>query len=195
MTEILFLVIPSVFSWSMLGRGSSAAFLMPHPEKSALRPTPHRTHPVRVAVVALVRTCSVEIVANVVQEGHVKTPVILLTIKIYRDLEIGREEQRLLPRIGSIAPLPLYFPIPTTPSTWMYVRNFFANLQPYLRPANRNWYIFSSSFMHYKLYMLLLQDNHNMFCDIQIFSATTVTAEALLHFSIQELTFVYCLGD
>jgi len=40
--------------------------------------------------------------------------------------------------------------------------------------------------------MQLLQGNHNMFCDIHIFSATT-TAEALL-FSIQELTIVECSG-
>jgi len=55
--------------------------------------------------------------------------------------------------------------------------------------------VFSSSLMHYKLYKLLLQGNRNMFCDIQIFSATTATAEALLHFSIQELTILYCSGD
>jgi len=47
--------------------------------------------------------------------------------------------------------------------------------------------------MHYNLDMRLLQGNHNMFCDIHIFSATTTTAEAL-HFSIQELTFVTCSG-
>jgi len=40
--------------------------------------------------------------------------------------------------------------------------------------------------------MRLLQGNHNMFCDIHIFSATT-TAEAL-HFSIQELTIAECSG-
>jgi len=33
-----------------------------------------------------------------------------------------------------------------------------------------------------------------MFCDIHIFSATTLTAEAL-HFSIQELIIVKCSGD
>ena len=33
MTEILFAVSPSVFSWNMLGRGSSAAFLLPRSEK------------------------------------------------------------------------------------------------------------------------------------------------------------------
>jgi len=37
--------------------------------------------------------------------------------------------------------------------------------------------------------MRLLQGNHNMFCDIHIFSATTAEA---LHFSIQELTIVEC---
>ena len=50
MTDILFAVSPSVFSWSMLGCGSSsAAFLLPRPEKLYYR------------------------------EGHVKAPVILLT--------------------------------------------------------------------------------------------------------------------
>jgi len=34
-----------------------------------------------------------------------------------------------------------------------------------------------------------------MFCDIHIFSATTTTAEALLHFSIQELTIVKHSGN
>ena len=47
--------------------------------------------------------------------------------------------------------------------------------------------------MHYHLDMRLLQGNHNMFCDIHIFFATTTTAEAL-HFSIQELTIVECSG-
>jgi len=61
MTEILFAVSPSVFSWSMLGRGSSAAFLLPLPEKFVLWPTPCRTHPARVAVVALVVTGLVDI--------------------------------------------------------------------------------------------------------------------------------------
>ena len=49
---------------------------------------------------------------------------------------------------------------------------------------------FSSRFMHYNLDMRPLQGNHNMFCDIHIFSATT-TAEAL-HFSIQELAIFEC---
>jgi len=40
--------------------------------------------------------------------------------------------------------------------------------------------------------MQLLQGNHNMFCDIHIFFATTTTAEALL-LSIQELTIVKCV--
>jgi len=44
--------------------------------------------------------------------------------------------------------------------------------------------------MHYHLDMRLLQGNHNMFCDIHIFFATT-TAE-VLHFSIQELIIVEC---
>jgi len=47
--------------------------------------------------------------------------------------------------------------------------------------------------MHYRLDMRLLQGNHNMFCDIHIFSATTTIAE-VLHFSIQELAFVECSG-
>jgi len=51
---------------------------------------------------------------------------------------------------------------------------------------------FSSRFMHYSPDMRLLQGNHNMLCDIHIFSATT-TAEAL-HFSIQELIIVECSG-
>ena len=47
--------------------------------------------------------------------------------------------------------------------------------------------------MHYNLDMRLLEGNHNMFCDIHIFSATTITAEAI-HFSIQELIIVECSG-
>ena len=47
--------------------------------------------------------------------------------------------------------------------------------------------------MHYHLDMRLLQGNHNMFCDIHIFSATTTTAEEL-HFSVQELAIVECPG-
>jgi len=50
---------------------------------------------------------------------------------------------------------------------------------------------FSSRFMRYHLDMRLLQGNHNMFCDIHIFSAATTTAEAL-HFSIPELIIVKC---
>ena len=46
-------VSPSVFSWSMLGHRSSAAFLLPRPEKGIRWPTPCWTHPVRVAAVAL----------------------------------------------------------------------------------------------------------------------------------------------
>jgi len=45
--------------------------------------------------------------------------------------------------------------------------------------------------MHYHLDMRLQQGNHNMFCDINIVSATTTTAETL-HFSIQELIIVEC---
>ena len=51
--------------------------------------------------------------------------------------------------------------------------------------------LFSSCFMYYHLDMRLLQGNHNMFCDIHIFSATITTAEALL-FSIHELIIVKC---
>jgi len=47
--------------------------------------------------------------------------------------------------------------------------------------------------MHNHLDMRLLQGNHNMFCDIYIFSAATTTVEALL-FSIQELIIVECSG-
>jgi len=62
MTEILFAVSPSVFSWSMLGRGSSsAAFLLPRPEKGVLWPIPCRTHPAREVVVALAVTGLVDI--------------------------------------------------------------------------------------------------------------------------------------
>jgi len=57
------------------------------------------------------------------------------------------------------------------------------NLKPYIRPADNNFVVYL---------MRLLQGNHNMFCDINIFSATT-TAEALL-FSIQEVTIVECSG-
>jgi len=54
--------------------------------------------------------------------------------------------------------------------------------------------LFSSRFMHYNLDMRPLQGNHNMFCDIHIFSATTTTTEAALHFSIQELAGIECSG-
>ena len=54
MTEILFAVSPSVFSWSVLSRElSSAAFLLPRPEKGTLWPIPRRTHPAQVEVIAL----------------------------------------------------------------------------------------------------------------------------------------------
>ena len=47
---------------------------------------------------------------------------------------------------------------------------------------------FSSSFMHCKLDMRLLQGNDNI-CDFQIFSAATTTAaETLLHFSTQHFS-------
>jgi len=47
--------------------------------------------------------------------------------------------------------------------------------------------------MYYNLDMRPLQRNHNMFCDIHIFSATKTIAEAL-HFSIHELAIVECSG-
>ena len=65
MTEILSAVSPLVFSWSMLGRRSSAAFLLPRPEKGVWWPTPCRTHPVQVAAVALKLTYLVSISRNV----------------------------------------------------------------------------------------------------------------------------------
>jgi len=74
----------------------------------------------------------------------------------------------------------------------MCVHNFFTNLKSYLQPADKNVGVFSSCFMHYNLDMQALEGNHNMFCDIHIFSATT-TAEAL-YFSIQELATVECSG-
>ena len=64
MTEILSAVSPSVFSWSMLSRRSSAAYLLPRPEKGAWWPTPCRTHPVRVAAVVLKLTDLVSISRN-----------------------------------------------------------------------------------------------------------------------------------
>jgi len=64
MTEILSAVSPSVFTWSMLGRRSSAVFLLPRPEKGVWWPTPCRTHPVRVAAVALKLTDLVSISRN-----------------------------------------------------------------------------------------------------------------------------------
>jgi len=54
-TLILFAVIPSVFSCSMLGlQSSSAAATLPRLEKGV--PSPRRTHPAWVAAVALVVT-------------------------------------------------------------------------------------------------------------------------------------------
>jgi len=40
-----------------------------------------------------------------------------------------------------------------------------------------------------------LEGNHNMFCDIHIFSATTTTTAEELNFSIQELAIVEYSGD
>jgi len=64
MTEILSGVSPSVFIWSMLDRRSSAAFLLPRPEKGVWWPNPCRTHQVRVAAVALKLTNLVSISRN-----------------------------------------------------------------------------------------------------------------------------------
>jgi len=64
-TEILLSVSPSVFSWSMLGRGSSsAAFLLLRPENDVVWPIPRWTHSARIAVVALVVTDLVSISRN-----------------------------------------------------------------------------------------------------------------------------------
>jgi len=73
------------------------------------------------------------------------------------------------------------------------VHSFFKNLKTYLGPADENVGVFSSRFMHSNLDMRLLQGNHNMFCDIHIFSARTTTAEAL-HFSVHELTIAESSG-
>jgi len=65
MMGTLFSVSPSVFSWSMLGRGlSSAAFQLPRPEKGVAWLIPRWTHPARVAVVALLMTDLVSISGN-----------------------------------------------------------------------------------------------------------------------------------
>jgi len=65
MTDILLSVSPSVFIWIMLGRGSSStAFLLPSPEKGVIWPIPRRTHPARVAVIALMVTDLVSISRN-----------------------------------------------------------------------------------------------------------------------------------
>ena len=65
MTLILLAVSSSLFSWNMLGRGSSlAAFLLPRPEKGLFWPSPRWTHPARVAVVALETTDLVSISTN-----------------------------------------------------------------------------------------------------------------------------------
>jgi len=64
MTEILSAVSPSVFSWTLLGRRSSAAFLLPRPENGVWWPTPCRRQAVRVAAVALKLTDLVSISRN-----------------------------------------------------------------------------------------------------------------------------------
>ena len=54
---MLFSVNPSVFSWTMLGRGSSSApLLLPRPDKGVFWPSPIWTHPAGAAVVALATT-------------------------------------------------------------------------------------------------------------------------------------------
>jgi len=83
----------------------------------------------------------------------------------------------------------------------VHFNTFSRSLKPILKfnafsllptPRGNPVVVFSSCFMHYHLGMRLLQGNHNMFCNIHIFSATT-TAEALL-LSIQQLTIVECSG-
>jgi len=62
---IVFVVSPLVFSWGMLGFGSSsAASLLPNLEKGVFLPSLHRTHPARVTVVALKVTGLVSISRN-----------------------------------------------------------------------------------------------------------------------------------
>jgi len=65
MTEILLSMCPSVFSWRLLGCGSSSAgFLLPRLEKGIVWPIPRWTHPARLAVVALMMTVLVSISRN-----------------------------------------------------------------------------------------------------------------------------------
>jgi len=63
--QILLAVSHSLFNWSMLGRGSSAAFLLPRPGKCVFRPSPCWTHPARVAMVAFETTDLASISMNV----------------------------------------------------------------------------------------------------------------------------------
>ena len=84
MTEILLSVSPLVFSWIMLGRGSSSvAFLLPCPEKGVVWPIPPWTHPTRVAVVVLMVTDLVSISRNAAtgrpREGICPPPFWMIT--------------------------------------------------------------------------------------------------------------------
>ena len=55
-------------------------------------------------------------------------------------------------------------------STWTWVRDFFANLKTYLRPADKNCSscFLYRSFMHHKFDMQLVQGNGNI-CEFQFF--------------------------
>ena len=75
------------------------------------------------------------------------------------------------------------------------MHNFFTNFKPYLRPADKNVGVFFLPFHALQSWHAPLQGNHNMFCDIHIFSATTTTTTEALHFSIQELAIVERSGN
>jgi len=82
MTVVLIAASLLVSSWSMLCRGSSsAAFVLPRPEKAVLWPIPCQTHPVHVAGCSRYDRFSLTLEAYVVQEGHVKAPV-MFSVKI-----------------------------------------------------------------------------------------------------------------
>jgi len=112
------------------------------------------------------------------------------TIHIVGDLEFNTGQKSCCQQWLTLHPCCSSFTIATTPSTWTCVHNFFTNLKPYLRPADKNVVVFFLSFHALQSRHMAVQGNHNMFCDIHIFSTTT-TAEAL-HFSIQELAIVEC---
>ena len=87
MTEILSAVSPSVFSWRMLGRRSSAAFVLSRPEKGVWWPTPCRTRPAWVAVIALVLASSVDISSQCRTAGpRESTCHLLLSLDVYNKL-------------------------------------------------------------------------------------------------------------